>query len=171
MVVGFFVVCNADWNTPQTFYLSQKCQIHCSKWGIGIYKGLVGCLFWPFAEMSESILKRLCCMNFTILPEDVIDMFFWSLSNSDRSGSIDLLHHGFLKVFKSNLRGRHNSTPILSTSKSNELFSLCRFWSKLCQFSHASSKHLAKNMKEAEHSSSFAYSVGWKWCLLHYTLL
>ena len=111
MVVGLFVVCNADRNTPQTFYLSEKCQIHCSKWGIGIYKGLVGCLFWPFAKCQKVFWRDSAAwiLPFCQKMEDVIDMYFWSLSNSDRSGSIDLLHHGFLEVFKSNLKQAHPS--------------------------------------------------------------
>ena len=39
------VMLRADRDTLKTFYLSQKCQIHCSKWGIGIYKGLVNVYF------------------------------------------------------------------------------------------------------------------------------
>ena len=62
-------------------HLSQKCQIHCSKWGIGIYQAKAWFMFIvTFNKMSESILERLqqaaLCIHFTILllPEDVIDI-------------------------------------------------------------------------------------------------
>ena len=78
------------------------------------------------------------------------------MSNSDRSGS-DLLHHGFLKLFKSNLKQAQLKPSFQLQNLMN--CSLCRFCSKLCQFSHESNKHTPKNMKDGEHSSEEASSA------------